>query len=821
MQDEELVVLFFKELNENCEKMTQNLLSLEKAPLQKELIDSLMRTAHSIKGGAKVVGFPFLTALFHTLEECFLAAKNDEITIDSPLIDLFLQVIDTLQKDQKNEKLIKELEEKCKVSLEAHRKAPKPLPPIAEKNEPLKGRKIEEIPLKDAVDNELVSLFFKELRENCEKISQNLLELEKEPTRQEILDNLMRTAHSVKGGAKVVHIPVLTELFHSMEDCFVAAKARQITVDRPLIDLFLQIMDTLEKDQKNERSLKELSEKCQKSLEAHRGGLKSPVSETPIVPKKEEAIPKTEKEQTLKIDAAYLDRLARLAGGTIIDARWLQPFREGLTHLRQNQHDISALLEKYREAVVAGEAQPVLDNLLRTLTENLYGLRDELNARFGDFELFQERHTTLSERLYQEVLAIRMRPFEEGIRGIPRQVRDLSHSLGKEIELRIVGEKTPVDREILERLENPITHLVRNAIDHGIEKKGTIILSARHRAGLLEIQIKDNGRGIDFEAVQKEAESRHLIEKQKTLSEKDLENFILQPGFTTKKSATDISGRGFGLDVVREVVQQMGGRLKLHSEKGKGVEITMTLPLTLSLLRALIVEVDGEPYAFPLSRIDRAAKFMNEEEVHIPLLSLKSLLKDGEVKPFQFPLNVVLVEGKGLVVDDFLGEKDLVVQELDPRLGKIEGILAGALLEDGSPLLILDTDELSGVHVKNQRILVVDDSPTIREMHTRILLGKGYEVDTAYDGRDGLTHVKAVPYDLVITDLSMPEMDGFEMIQEIRRESRFKKLPIVVISSRSLEEDIALAHKLGANRYLVKGSFEDETLIKIIEEFLK
>jgi two-component system sensor histidine kinase and response regulator WspE len=347
-----------------------------------------------------------------------------------------------------------------------------------------------------------------------------------------------------------------------------------------------------------------------------------------------------------------------------------------------------------------------------------------LAERMHELERFDRRFANLSNRLYDEAIACRMRPFADGVQAFPRMVRDVARSLGKDVKLDLVGESTQVDRDILAKLDAPLGHLLRNAVDHGIEgpderraagkpPEGVIRLEARHSAGALHVIISDDGRGVDLDSLRATVAERKLIHADAAvaLSESELLEFLFLPGFSMKGAVTDISGRGVGLDVVRDMVRQVRGTVHVSSQPGKGTRFQLQLPVTLSVVRTLLADVSGEPYAFPLAHIVRTLKLPKDgiqllegrQHFHfdgrqIGLVTAHQVLGTGELAPTGDSLSVIVIGDAtrvyGLVVDRFLGERELVVQPLEGQFGKIKDIAAGALMVDGSPVLIVDTEDL-------------------------------------------------------------------------------------------------------------------------------
>jgi two-component system sensor histidine kinase and response regulator WspE len=377
---------------------------------------------------------------------------------------------------------------------------------------------------------------------------------------------------------------------------------------------------------------------------------------------------------------------------------------------------------------------------------------------------------------------------------------------------------------------------------------------------MLTVRVEDDGRGIDPESIRRKVVERGLADESlvANLSDAELFEFLFLPGFSTARDVTEVSGRGVGLDVVQSMVQDVSGVVRIESMPGRGTTFTFQLPVTLSVIRAALTEIGGEIYAFPLSRlerlisVDRQALEPVEGRLQFTmdgestgLMSASAILGFGESMPDSDEINVLVIgqSGKmcGLIVDAFIGEQDLVVRPLDERLGRVPHLSAAAVLEDGEPILILDVEDilqsvqqqlgegrLRGVRSlerdaatrDRRRILVVDDSITVREVERQLLTRHGYEVDVAVDGRDGWTALSSGSYDLLITDVDMPRMNGIELIRVVRADDRFANLPIVIVSYKGREEDRMLGLEVGANAYLTKGSFHDESLITTVSDLI-
>jgi two-component system, chemotaxis family, sensor histidine kinase and response regulator WspE len=585
-------------------------------------------------------------------------------------------------------------------------------------------------------------------------------------------------------------------------------------------------------------------------------------------------------QRTVRLSAEHLHRLMDLAGESLVSANGLQHFADSLLRLKAQQSELNRLLEQVKGAIVTHQsiganqatyATATVQEKLNLACQKANECQQMLLDRQGDFEVFSQKSNQLADRLYREVIASQMRPFSDIGQGFPRMVRDVAKRLGKQVQLVVSGQNTLVDRDILDRLETPLTHLLRNAIDHAIElpeerqimgktPHGTLYLEATHRAGVLFITVRDDGRGIDLAHLR-----RQIVQKQLTtpemavqMSEAELLEFLYLPGFSTAASVTEISGRGVGLDIVRNMVQSVGGSLRTTSQLGRGTTFHLQLPLTLSVIRTLLVQIAGDPHAIALSRIDRIVTIKAEQimfaenrpyvidhQAAIGIIAAAEVLGLLAPRVEQDELTLLVLHDRtnhyGLIIDRVLGEQSLVVRPLDQRLGKVPNISAAALLNDGTPLLIIDVDDLlrsvekqlangSMQHrnlmvnqtqsLTQKRILVVDDSITVREMERKLLENAGYQVDVAVDGMDGWNAAQMGQYDLIVTDVDMPRQSGIELVQQLKAHAVLQAIPTIIISYKDREIDRIAGLEAGADYYLTKSSFHDDTLLQAVMDLI-
>lgn len=749
----------------------------------------------------------------------------------------------------------------------------------------------------DLRDYSLHDLFRMEVDGQAQLLTDGLLVLESQPDAAAQLESCMRAAHSVKGAARVVGLSAAVTIAHVMEDCLVAAQEHRLVLDHAAIDALFNGVDLLSRiaatpAEQAEPWMRddapEAKRYCEVLAEALRSGV-SPAREPAqaIAPRVESPALESSQfeparndaagepigeERVLRITARSLNRLLGLAGESLVASRWLDPYIHSLGRLKRLQRDSATALDRLVE-VAPGLARDQHAAALLTQARSQIAESQRLLAdRIAQLDLFERRTASVAHRLYDEALSSHMRPFADGTRGFKRMVRDLARELGKQAQLEIAGDKTQVDRDVLARLEAPLAHLLRNAVDHGIEsielrraagkpEAGTIRLEAHHVSGLLEIVVEDDGRGIDLERIRETVIVRRLTDADTAsrLSPAELMEFLFLPGFTLREVVTEISGRGVGLDAVQTMVKELRGSVRLSSRPGGGSRFQLQLPLTTSVLRGLVVEIGGEPYAFPLTQISSTAMVPREQvqwlegRQHfqlnarsIGLVSAAQVLggADAQASPEQLQVIVVAASGGGheygLAVERFIGVNELVVQPLPGQLGKVKDISAGALLDDGTPVLIVDVDDLvrsverlvstgrltqlryhdHAQTVTRKRVLVVDDSLTVRELERKLIENGGYAVEVAVDGMDGWNAVRSGHFDLVVTDIDMPRMDGIELVGLIKKDPRLRTLPVMIVSYKDREEDRRRGLDAGADFYLTKGGFHEEALLQAVVDLI-
>lgn len=748
-------------------------------------------------------------------------------------------------------------------------------------------------------DASLMELFALEAEAQTSVLSAGLLALERNPDDPAQLEACMRAAHSLKGAARIVGVDAGVRVAHVMEDCLVAAQAGALRLggdhidallrgtdlllrigmpanapDSADIDAFLaQLAGTLDPTQAAiQAAVQALAPASPPRLPAMAGGGAAEpagVEEGPVEAAEDRR--GGEGERVLRVTAERLNALLDLASKAMVETQRLKPYLASLQRLKRMQAHSLKALDDLKDSLDAGRPTEEVRAALAQARAQLGSTQQILLGQATELDNYGWEAAQRAQQLYDTALACRMRPFADVLGGQARMVRDLGRSLGKQVRLEVEGDKTQVDRDVLERLEAPLTHLLRNAVDHGIEApearrlagkpaEGRIRLRASHQAGHLVLELSDDGAGVDLARLRQSIVQRQLSTPQtaERLSEEELLAFLFLPAFSLRDTVTEVSGRGVGLDAVQHRVRELRGSIRMAQQAGQGSLFLLEVPLTLSVVRSLVVDVGGEAYAFPLAHIEHSLELDAADIIQLEgrqhffhggrqvgLVAASQLLQRPPSPPEGSRIRVVVVRERntlyGIAVERFIGERVLAVLPLDARLGKVQDISAGALLDDGSVVLIVDVEDmvrsvdklLSSGRLERidriagpaqaragKRVLVVDDSLTVRELQRKLLLAAGYEVAVAVDGMDGWNALRGEAFDLLITDIDMPRMDGIELVTLLRRDSRLHALPVMVVSYKDREEDRRRGLDAGADYYLAKASFHDDALLDAVAELI-
>lgn len=736
-----------------------------------------------------------------------------------------------------------------------------------------------------------VGKFVEEARDRLKALSEAQLRLEQTPGNQDAMGESMRQAHSLKGSALMLGFTDISQISHQLEDLFVAARKDPSLLDGAAFDVVFGCIDVLstriEQLAKGALEPIDISEPCNQisALLAPpaapvRGS--DPVSENvtgsdPMTNNVTGSHPMaadapapvagarvTEMRQSLRVPVDKLDRLTHLAPEMVVQS--LKAF-ERHAELRRLERILSRLRDRVREARVMpetadvdrgaqlGEYADALDSLTRRMREFLVNFSDD-----------RVRLNLITEDLRQSVIELTMLPVAHVFDAFPRAVRDLARAFEKDIELTIRGRETELDKKIIEQIAEPLIHLIRNAVDHGIETPaervrlgkppaGQFVLSAEQQGNRILIVLRDDGCGID-PAMLRGAAVRKGIASAADVARwtpQQLLELIFQPGFSTRESATDVSGRGVGMDVVKSVVERLGGTVRIQSELNRGTTITLNLPLSLALLRVVLVEAGEELFAFPTAAVRRilqisgrdVAQLQQESVVDIggemiPACPLAAMLRLPAAPEGSRQTMLVAETSEGrfaMLVDAVHEEQELVFKELRGPLRNQRTFTGAALLGNGDIVPILDVTALfdlasQGPAIgtapaaerravsRRTRVLVVDDSLVAGELQKNILIAAGYEAEIAPDGAEALDCLRQKEWDLVIADVDMPRLNGFELTARLRADERFRDIPVIIVTGRDSVDDRRRGFEVGADAYVLKREFDQSQLLDTVRRLI-
>jgi two-component system chemotaxis sensor kinase CheA len=771
-------------------------------------------------------------------------------------------------------------------------------------------------------DKELSDLFEAECAEHLQTLDEGLLRLEAHPSDPKLLEALFRSAHSLKGSARMLGLADIEAISHIFEDELGAARRGTVALNAETADRLYAGVDAMRKLVREavsgepsgvevERvlaSLKGVEEtpevadasdfvpephselpKAGPVLRDDEAGLSSSLAtqETPSesaesAPSSSSFLPGSEPLQfeTIRVETQQLDALMTRAGELVVVRSrirrllekinaFMDAWEEGGKGETTPAYGIGALGKRSRER--SREETPRFNEREQTRLDHLEDILQSLQSAAAEDSAQLDQITS---ELEEEIQAIRLLPFSTVFNLFPRMVRDLARQQAKEVQLVIEGGDTKADKRIIEEIKDPLMHMLRNAVDHGIEPpnerkaagkpaQAILRLSTHRTATSIEVELSDDGRGIDIVAVRRVALQRGVV-REEQLREMSLEQtqaLIFAPGFTTSETVTDVSGRGIGLDVVRNNVERLKGSLQLSSEPGIGTTFKLRLPLTLTTARVFIVEAGTEVYALPIEYI-QSIRHASSESL-FPLGHLQTLSHEGqpisvgrlsdllELPGKEGPLNrddlkkaasasgelcLVIEVGEerfGLLVDGFVSEQEVVLKPLGGLLKRVRNISGATILETGEICMILNPSDLfrklqrhespaphpvvAPEAERKRRVLLVEDSITTRTQEKRILETAGYFVVTAVDGLDALNKLSADTFDAVVSDVEMPNMDGLTLAEKIRQNSKYQDLPILLVTSLASDEDRKRGLQVGANAYLTKPAFDQKEFLSTLK----
>lgn len=719
--------------------------------------------------------------------------------------------------------------------------------------------------------------FASEAVEHCNQLEAGLLAMENATDRKESIDTAFRSAHTLKGTARMLKLESIMATAHCMEDVLDELRDGRLAFSQELSDVLLLGVDAIRSLVADMAAGRPLPAEPPSACRQLRQVLQRKQEEEEIVVAgaenstagQIEQTEQTENVRTSATEATQNTDFVRVGAGKLDDL--IKLMGEFLGQHSRTRHHIDEFHDIVRLAANTMNSAAVLadrDELGREVHSGIHRLHSklvQLQALLRD-DLSMESH--LTEELQERSLKMRMVPLAATFEPFQRLVRDLARSAGKEIDFRIDAGNTELDRKLLEQIGTALMHMLRNAVDHGIESpeerlragkpaRGSICLTAYYDTGGVSITLHDDGAGISLARVRETVLQRRLVSEQALgqMTEREVLELIFLPGFSTSPIITDLSGRGVGMDVVRKsIVDSLKGSVQISTREGQGTTVSIKVPITLALSRMLLVTAAKYTFAVPAHFIKEvvsvhAANIINVinkrairlREQLIPVEELGILLGcPGAVRKERSEMLIVIVqfgsEKLGLIVDQLLDEMDAVIKPMPPVLAKLQ--LVSGMTISGNKQMISVLNMATLIHTirdaqsqpaelmsgstqqQMKTILVVDDSVNTRELEKSILESYGYQVDLADDGLSALEKLNRRMYDAIVTDVEMPKLDGFSLTMRLRQDERYREVPIIIVTSRARDEDRRRGIQLGANAYIVKGSFDQNNLIDTMRNLI-
>ena len=954
--DSEILSYFVPEVEEHLTVIAQ-LIGQIRRTVEDDLIYQLFRAIHTLKGSAYTVGYQVIGDLALPMEDCMIAVREQRLPFATEIVDTMEQGATMVRLVLRREPtLVRQLQHDVPQFIERvtrlysdGRPAPSGLdmtPPVSEAAAPAHGASQADAEVVHdgggesdeyfipPLDADVMTYFAPEAQEYLDSLETSLLQLDRSPEDTELIHQLFRTAHTLKGSAYTVGFHSIGDLIHHVEDFMGAVREERLKVFPGMTDVMLRSVDVvrllLQRDGSHIGDTRTRFQTVRLELEAlGKSRDTTTVSLSPAGPDPMgEAVHEADGEghrqenrdegkveanrEVIRVSSHRLERLMNLVGELVIGRGRLEQRLHLLEQLSKQVlvcksrlgESVQSFSDKHTftyQEVAAGPTESVrqgftgfmdfgaleLDkyddfNILARrvgeisadISESMSQLHSSIHRAYD--EMSQLQQLTLAMR--DEIARARMVPIGTPFTRFRRAIRDMARTSQKDVSLVTSGEQTEVDTNIVERLVDPLVHLVRNAVYHGIERPadrvlkgkpagGTVHLHAAHRGNAVIIEVKDDGAGLDLEKIRVKAAKVGLIQpaQSHSLSDDETLQLIFLPGFSTADEIDDQAGRGVGLDVVKRVIENLNGHIDVESTPGVGTTFTLHLPLTLLIATALIVRAGTERYAIPLHNIrevtlptesalkdDGHRTLLQLGDEMITLQSLYHVLRrePGHVH-WSMPAVVVRTAAgvMGLAVDELLGRQEIVIKSLGTLNVMARSVFGGATIDpEGRVILVLDPSRfetharqtsrvraqgsLSNVssrvapgipaHSSDRQapqILLVDDSLSIRKFVGKMLESAGYQIDTAVDGEDGLRKATAGTYRLIITDLELPKLNGFEVVQAIRSHPHTQQTPVIVMTTRAGDKHRQIATTVGASAYIPKP-VEERTLLHEVERWV-
>ena len=792
-EEREFIEQFVDEAKEHLAILNRGFLTLEKSPDEEETLKQVFRSAHTIKGSSDALSLDEICQLAHKLEDVLDALRQRKIQTSNEVFNILFGAVDMLN-------------EMVALTKEGH-----------------------EI----TIDSSKV----------CDDLKRaelgQLTTTEGKPTAEEPATAIEQESSDMWGIDPVVDPEEMIPKSSTRDD----AKEEISTSITPITELSAG---------KKEEAVKANSTPT------------TPITKPSAGKKEGETKVKSKPKETIRIQTDKLDRAINISGEILSLNSQLNQQVFNLEKLEKQILQLSADIKRYKAGIPSSSEEPKggdfssIESVKLTINHLMDGAREAAGT-----------HEFLTNELRERVLSLRMQPLSTILDSFPRTIRDLCTSHGKQVDLIIEGDDTELDKKIIEKISDPLLHIIRNCFDHGIEspedriqagkpEQGTIKILACYESGNVLIEISDDGAGIQREMIKEKALRKRMFDEATldTMSDTDLISLIFRAGFSTNALITNISGRGVGMDVVKEnIVEHLKGSVNIESEEGKGTRFQIRLPITLAIMPVFYVAIANLKVAIPLNVIDEVLKVPKEEiisivnnrairhrEQIIPIFDLRSALNliDKTLNGDRLEETIVILsmgrEKMAFLIDSVIRVETTEILSLPDYMPNL-GLSAGATVFERDhvvtllhiPRIFAMAKEVKNgkigqkqrkVNAKTLQILVIDDSISTRGIEKSILEAHGYKVELAYDGMDGWEKAKDFQYDLVVTDVEMPRLDGFSLTEKLRKKKEYEQTPIIIVTSRDNEEDKRRGIQVGADAYIVKGNFRQSSLVQTVKSLI-
>jgi two-component system, chemotaxis family, sensor kinase CheA len=814
IEDQELRDLFQVESEEHIQVIEKCLLTLEKNPQDYDILHLIFREAHSMKGASRMLGLSDIESIAHIFEEVLGKASRGEFQITPAQIDIYYEGIDAIKK-LVNEAVTGESSDVDVISVLDKLLESKNA--ISKKNGAIENKANATILEKKATEEDKKEDFKEEIKqEEVETPTQSIPEITK-----------------IEEIKKEIDPPPIQQ----------AKPEVKIEIDKIIESKKASVVDTPSKKENETEKNKQSSDQ--------------------------------KKVDTMRVDPSKLDALMIQTGELIVTKnRILNRVKEvgdayySYEELLRTVQETRNLLSNFAKQTDLTPKHKFFLTQLQELnikeTSKLDALEENINRLKKNLSNDTTRLSLTSMKIERRIYNLRMLSLSSVFSLFHRTVRDLSRETGKNVQLVIIGGETTVDKQILEELKDPLMHIIRNAVDHGIEDKearirsnkpelATIILFGKSQSDTVLIEIKDDGKGLDIEKIKTKAEEKGLYSKDELsrMDNKKIYSIIFQHGFSTQSNVSNLSGRGVGMDVVKNFVEKFKGDIETESEIGKGTCFRIKLPIKFSTTHVLIISVGNQKFGFPTDNVilsktihpkdiflleGQSTLVIEKQPVHLFQLANYLEISQIKAKKITAPTPCLYIQSDGirlaLAVDSVIEKNEVIIKSFDGILKKVRNVSGATILDSGEICIILNPKELIKTITKNSisivvedlpltksksKILVVDDSLTTRVQIKRILEAEGFEVEIGIDGEDGWSKLNSEKFSLVVTDMEMPRLNGLNFTRRIKDSEQLKHTPVIMLTSLGSEENIQQGMAAGADAYLVKTKFDRKDLLQIIK----